>query len=160
MTLTLPSIPSKRVKLDSAQIDGAVEDDSSPVANPTVAGLGSGAHSMAQIQAPVTPDDAAKELDVGITAFVDDSRAVFKGILKKRYTDFLVNEILPDGTVQHLRSMRTKSAGGRRAGGEPFMDEEPSQREEVKAVSERTNGDSETKLEENSQRPGGELADC
>lgn len=54
-------------------------------------------------------DDHAKELEVGITAFIDASRKPFQGILKKRYTDFLVNEILPDGSVVHLRQMNTKS---------------------------------------------------
>jgi tRNA pseudouridine13 synthase len=53
-------------------------------------------------------DDDAKELQVGITTFVDDAREKFQGILKKRYTDFLVNEILPDGRVLHLQSMNVK----------------------------------------------------
>ena len=47
-----------------------------------------------------------KELDVGITDYVSPHTPAFSGILKKRYTDFLVNEILPNGEVLHLRSTR------------------------------------------------------
>jgi len=45
----------------------------------------------------------SKELEVGITAFVSRASATFSGVLKKRYTDFLVNEILPNGQVLHLQ---------------------------------------------------------
>ncbi|OAP64242.1 hypothetical protein AYL99_00214 [Fonsecaea erecta] len=84
--------PPKRVKLDTAQADGAGDDV-----------------PMALSPRPVgVVDDGAKEREVGITAFVDGSRSLFQGILKKRYTDFLVNEILPGGTVLHLRSMDAK----------------------------------------------------
>jgi len=57
---------------------------------------------------PASPIDAQtqKELDVGITSFVSPHAHAFSGILKKRYTDFLVNEILPNGQVLHLRSTR------------------------------------------------------
>jgi tRNA pseudouridine13 synthase len=50
--------------------------------------------------------DAQKELDVGIIGYVSPHGATFSGILKKRYTDFLVNEILPSGEVLHLRNTR------------------------------------------------------
>lgn len=42
-----------------------------------------------------------QERAAGITAFVSDVSG-FQCTIKQRYTDFLVNEILPDGTVQHL----------------------------------------------------------
>ena len=38
-----------------------------------------------------------KELQVGIQAFANPELASFQGVLKTRYTDFLVNEILPNG---------------------------------------------------------------
>ncbi|KAE8355949.1 pseudouridine synthase [Aspergillus coremiiformis] len=47
---------------------------------------------------------ALKEAEVGITEFVSAENAGFAGILKKRYTDFLVNEIVPSGEVLHLRT--------------------------------------------------------
>lgn len=48
--------------------------------------------------------DQAREQEraVGITAFVSPNVSGFQCTIKHRYTDFLVNEILPDGTVQHL----------------------------------------------------------
>ncbi|KAH9205778.1 pseudouridine synthase [Leptodontidium sp. 2 PMI_412] len=54
-----------------------------------------------------------KEIAVGITHFVNSENPGFQGVLKQRYTDFLVNEIMPDGTVAHLTNdkatVRTKS---------------------------------------------------
>lgn len=77
--------PRKKVKL-SSQLDGP--NDSMPTMLPTSPIAG-------QIQ---------KELDVGITSYVSSNTPEFSGILKKRYTDFLVNEILPSGEVLHFRS--------------------------------------------------------
>jgi tRNA pseudouridine13 synthase len=77
--------PRKKIKL-SNPLDGP--DDSTPAITPD-SPIG------AQIQ---------KELDVGITSFVSPHAHAFNGILKKRYTDFLVNEILPNGEVLHLRN--------------------------------------------------------
>ena len=76
--------PRKRVKL-SSQVDGS--EDSRPTKTPT--------------DVPTQ-----KELDVGITSYVSSHTPAFSGILKKRYTDFLVNEILPNGEVLHLRSTK------------------------------------------------------
>lgn len=45
---------------------------------------------------------ALQERAVGITAYVSPDAPGFSGILKQRYTDFLVNEILPSGEVLHL----------------------------------------------------------
>jgi tRNA pseudouridine13 synthase len=82
--------PRKKIKL-SNQLDRL--DDSTPAITPA-------SPIDAQIQ---------KELDVGITSFVSPHAHAFSGILKKRYTDFLVNEILPNGQVLHLRSTRPPS---------------------------------------------------
>ena len=45
---------------------------------------------------------ALQERAVGITAYVSPDAPGFSGILKQRYTDFLVNEIVPSGQVLHL----------------------------------------------------------
>ncbi|KAJ5970233.1 uncharacterized protein N7479_000151 [Penicillium vulpinum] len=50
-----------------------------------------------------------KEAEVGITEFVSNDTEGFSGILKKRYTDFMVNEIMTTGEVVHLRSIDTPS---------------------------------------------------
>ncbi|PTU22804.1 hypothetical protein P175DRAFT_0453757 [Aspergillus ochraceoroseus IBT 24754] len=52
-----------------------------------------------------------RELEVGITEFVSAGNEGFVGILKKRYTDFLVNEILPSGKVLHLESPASSDKG-------------------------------------------------
>ena len=53
--------------------------------------------------------DIVKQTEVGICAFVrSSSTPQLRGLLKKRYTDFLVNEILLDGTVLHLKSLKPK----------------------------------------------------
>lgn len=46
--------------------------------------------------------DLAKELRSGITAYVNPDTQGFSGVFKQRYSDFLVNEILPSGDVCHL----------------------------------------------------------
>lgn len=94
--------PPKRAKLDNDGSGANLE----PPSTVTPAQHDLGLNTMAD---HAGNDDHAKELEVGITAFIDASRKTFQGILKKRYTDFLVNEILPDGSVLHLRQMNTKS---------------------------------------------------
>ncbi|KAI3227947.1 hypothetical protein DTO012A7_6530 [Penicillium roqueforti] len=54
----------------------------------------------------VSDAQALKEVEVGITEFVSNTEG-FSGILKKRYTDFMVNEIMTTGEVAHLRSIHT-----------------------------------------------------
>jgi len=51
-----------------------------------------------------------KERRVGITAYVNPAADGFSGVLKQRYTDFLVNEVLPDGRVLHLENLSPKKA--------------------------------------------------
>lgn len=51
-------------------------------------------------------DRYSKEAACGITEFVSPDLLGFSGMLKKRYTDFLVNEILPSGEVVHLDNLK------------------------------------------------------
>ncbi|KAI9675728.1 MAG: hypothetical protein M1817_001095 [Caeruleum heppii] len=53
-----------------------------------------------------TMQDEQREAQAGITEVVNPGLTRFTGILKQRYTDFLVNEILPSGEVVHLRQLR------------------------------------------------------
>lgn len=61
-----------------------------------------------------TPRDAIdldlREIEVGISAYASEDIAPFKAFLKTRYTDFLVNEILPGGEVVHLTSTKVPEA--------------------------------------------------
>lgn len=65
--------------------------------------------SAAVLTGPKLPHNeavpATKEAEVGITDYVSAGTPGFRGILKKRYTDFLVNEILPNGRVVHLQHL-------------------------------------------------------
>ena len=95
--------PRKRVKLSPShlnQFDGAQDMAREPVKTlaQTVEAIKDNAYPSSDL--------LKQELNVGITAYASQDRTVFKGILKKRYTDFLVNEILPNGEVLHLRSIR------------------------------------------------------
>jgi tRNA pseudouridine13 synthase len=67
---------------------------------------------------PVGGEETRKEVRVGITAFVNSDLLGFTGVLKKRYTDFLVNEVLPNGQVLHLEDVAagTSSLDGSKSG--------------------------------------------
>ncbi|OBT60659.1 hypothetical protein VE03_09923 [Pseudogymnoascus sp. 23342-1-I1] len=47
----------------------------------------------------------SREREVGILRWVNEENVGFEGVLKQRYTDFLVNEITPDGKVIHLTNI-------------------------------------------------------
>jgi tRNA pseudouridine13 synthase len=59
-------------------------------------------------KAPIASEQAAvdgdleREVRAGITEYVCSDNLGFSGVLKQRYTDFLVNEIGLDGKVLHL----------------------------------------------------------
>ncbi|KAL8969013.1 MAG: hypothetical protein Q9197_004571 [Variospora fuerteventurae] len=72
----------------------AVDKKSSPVQNPTAMNPSGG------------EDRLDKEARCGITQYVSPHLPGFVGVLKKRYTDFLVNEILPGGQVVHLDNLK------------------------------------------------------
>ncbi|KAJ5333039.1 Pseudouridine synthase [Penicillium brevicompactum] len=56
--------------------------------------------------AAIADAQTQKEIEVGITEFVSNGTEGFAGILKKRYTDFAVNEITTTGEVVHLRNTK------------------------------------------------------
>ncbi|KAJ5925811.1 hypothetical protein N7454_007321 [Penicillium verhagenii] len=60
--------------------------------------------ALPQAAGVVEDVQTAKERGVGITELVTANIDGFSGTLKKRYTDFLVNEITPSGQVLHLRN--------------------------------------------------------
>ena len=55
-------------------------------------------------ESPVSQTDfvTEKEQKVGISILVSGPKPILRGLVKKRYADFLVNEILPGGRVLHL----------------------------------------------------------
>jgi hypothetical protein len=85
--------PRKRLKLSSEAQRLTEPQSTRPVAaSPAMPSPGKAAH-------------ASKEAEVGITDYVSTGAPGFAGVLKKRYTDFLVNEILPNGRVVHLQKL-------------------------------------------------------
>ncbi|OQD82331.1 hypothetical protein PENANT_c022G09306 [Penicillium antarcticum] len=72
---------------------------------------GDGAADVPTTTAVVSDAQGVKEVEVGITEFVSSDNEGFSGILKKRYTDFMVNEITTAGEVVHLRNTNAPDAG-------------------------------------------------
>lgn len=63
--------------------------------------------------------EAERLYDVGIQEFVCSDFPAFGAVLKKRYTDFLVNEIRPNGEVVHLRDTKVPGSTSTRTQSEP-----------------------------------------
>jgi len=80
----------------------------------------------------VDEDQLSKEVKSGITEYVHPDTSGFTGVLKQRYTDFIVNEILPDGRVLHLQNLaapkqkRKQEDPAAQSESEPVKIEEPS----------------------------------
>ncbi|KAI5795758.1 pseudouridine synthase [Geopyxis carbonaria] len=77
---------------------------------------------------PIDAATVAAERACGITEYVAPALAGFSGVLKRRYTDFLVNEIMKDGTVVHLTDMGVKHLNP------PAEEKKEEQQEQVKEV--------------------------
>ena len=87
--------PAKRARLD----DSAAHTPSA-AATPAQATPGSALNAPSQIET-----DYEKEVRAGITEYITPDNLGFTGVLKQRYTDFLVNEIGLDGKVLHLKKV-------------------------------------------------------
>ena len=99
-----PERDPKRLRVDSHQMPGETVAPS-PESGQMTNSNGSESATMTAL----SKSDADKEAEVGIRTFVRSVDASqVRGLLKKRYTDFLVNEILLDGTVLHLKSLKPK----------------------------------------------------
>ncbi|KAL9103705.1 MAG: hypothetical protein Q9187_008978, partial [Circinaria calcarea] len=96
----LPSSPRKKLKMEQGHIS-----------NSTM-GLDTTIDAL-PLQQEHHESQLSKEAEVGITEFVTPDLLGFTGILKKRYTDFLVNEILPSGQVVHLDNLKAPKYGNK-----------------------------------------------
>jgi len=111
--------PAKRARLD---------DNAAPSLSTTSTSAPQTAPQTAPIpSAPATIDtDLEREVRAGITEYVCPDNLGFTGVLKQRYTDFLVNEIGLDGQVLHLKSTEVvdkKKAGKEKAEATNDVDE-------------------------------------
>jgi hypothetical protein len=98
--------------------------------------------------APTAPapleTDLDREVRAGITEYVCPNNLGFIGVLKQRYTDFLVNEIGLDGQVLHLRSTEAPEKKGEQK--EIVKATNGTEKEEAKpamTVAEEVKGDAE-----------------
>ncbi|KAF1831672.1 tRNA pseudouridine synthase D [Decorospora gaudefroyi] len=86
--------PAKRARLDG---NGS--------SAPSAATSASTSHAPPNVRdAAAIETDLEREVRAGITEYVCPDNLGFTGVLKQRYTDFLVNEIGLHGEVLHLRS--------------------------------------------------------
>jgi tRNA pseudouridine13 synthase len=61
---------------------------------------------------PLLEPISEKERAVGITTYINKTDTVVNGLVKKRYADFLVNEVTPDGRVLHLTKVKANATFG------------------------------------------------
>ncbi|KAJ7781116.1 pseudouridine synthase [Mycena metata] len=92
-----PGPASKRAKID----DGADKEHILPPS-----------HSLLGIPLPVATNGPMNfvEADVGISEYIGQGISKIEGIIKQRFTDFLVHEIDQDGNVVHLKSLEKPQA--------------------------------------------------
>ncbi|KAF1844234.1 pseudouridine synthase-like protein TruD/Pus7 [Cucurbitaria berberidis CBS 394.84] len=99
--------PAKRARLD---------DSTAP--SLSVESTAQAPQAAPKAPAPTVIDnDLEREVRAGITEYICPNNLGFTGVLKQRYTDFLVNEIGLDGQVLHLRSTEVESKESRRHNG-------------------------------------------
>ncbi len=96
------SRPAKRVRLDN-------DNDNGPALTSSSTFDGAAAGTAAPTAA--IDEDILRETRAGITEYVCPDNLGFKGVLKQRYTDFLVNEIGLDGKVVRLRCVGVGKLG-------------------------------------------------
>lgn len=89
--VTEPPAKRRRLSSSSAPMDGLLTADPSNAKTLT---------TLSDLA------EAKRQYEVGIREFVTPGIPKFDATLKKRYTDFIVNEILPTGEVVHLRNLR------------------------------------------------------
>ncbi|KAK9466770.1 pseudouridine synthase [Lipomyces arxii] len=114
--------PSKRTKL---HIESSIGNSNNITASAQVATEGKVTEANVN-----TDHNDLTETDVGITQYLG-SHSGFRGVLKQRYTDFLVHEILESGEVLHIKRIPVQSSTGPRdkivAKEEPLVSEDREQ---------------------------------
>ncbi|KAI9726334.1 MAG: hypothetical protein M1828_001608 [Chrysothrix sp. TS-e1954] len=108
MSLQADEPPLKRPRLSN--LDGADEMDEDLPANATVtAKENSGSNAITEVAKDPADAQLQKEQNVGITESISPNITGFQGTMKQRYTDFIVNEVLPSGEILHLTELRPQT---------------------------------------------------
>jgi len=104
--------PAKRVRVEAPPSLA-----SAPLSRPAAAPEQKLPKAPIASDTPGTDQDAERESRAGITEYVCPGNMGFSGVLKLRYTDFMVNEIGLDGEVIHLKTIDSaKKIGGPASG--------------------------------------------
>ncbi|PVH96699.1 tRNA pseudouridine synthase D [Periconia macrospinosa] len=90
--------PAKRARLDSPSSTPAADPATTSTSTPAPVKSG----PLGSDKPSSVDEDLEREIRAGITEYVCAENAGFRGVLKQRYTDFLVNEIGLDGEVVRL----------------------------------------------------------
>ncbi|CAA7259859.1 unnamed protein product [Cyclocybe aegerita] len=99
---------SKRAKLDFEPHDLHSELTEAPPQPPETEHILPPSHALLGIPLPVAKEGSALnflEADVGISEYIGRGEAKVEGIIKQRFTDFLVYEVDLDSKVIHLKSL-------------------------------------------------------
>ncbi|GAA5865441.1 hypothetical protein JCM8547_001245 [Rhodosporidiobolus lusitaniae] len=124
---------AKRVRLDPEQkappAQAPAPSSSSSNLIPTF--INSSSTGLYGVLAPSLGKRAANEEEVGVTEYVSASVEPFSGIIKHRFTDFLVYEVGLDGEVVRLKDIDGPAGGKRKEKGKM---QEQSEAEPVKEV--------------------------
>ncbi|KAG2141802.1 tRNA pseudouridine synthase D [Suillus bovinus] len=126
----------KRIKLDELTDDGPIAD-TSPLASAAVAvaveSVLPPSHALLGI-APTFSSNGLRQVlqtDVGISEYISRDVPPISGIIKQRFTDFMVFEVNQDHQVVHLKSLdmpesSSKKGKGTNEGGSSIADAEAS----------------------------------
>ncbi|KAF8914000.1 pseudouridine synthase [Gymnopilus junonius] len=94
-----------------AKLDDGVEDSVAEIADNDIASQPSilpPSHALLGIPSPVAEEGQPLnflEADVGISEYIGRGQAKIEGIIKQRFTDFLVYEVDQDSNVIHLKNL-------------------------------------------------------
>ncbi|KAF2120150.1 hypothetical protein BDV96DRAFT_674381 [Lophiotrema nucula] len=97
--------PAKRARLDDPSSAATSAVLSAHASQLTPVAPAEASKATTTVNGTGEDGDLAREVRAGITEYVSPDNAGFSGVLKHRYTDFMVNEILPNGEVLHLKSV-------------------------------------------------------
>jgi tRNA pseudouridine13 synthase len=100
-----------------------------------------------------------REIRAGITEYVCPDNLGFTGVLKQRYTDFLVNEIGLDGEVLRLRSVGVEKKKRKEGdGGEKIREVKIEKVEKENVEQEKANGTQESEKKVVIKEENGDVA--
>lgn len=126
---------SKRSKLDVSDQDSSMDvDNKAAIIEPDTEHVLPPSHALLGIPLPVAEEGAAMnflESNVGISEYIGHGTSKVEGIIKQRFTDFLVYEVDLDGKTLRIKSLdKPESPNKSDPPGEPSATTDPSSKGE------------------------------